>query len=207
MFGYVTDESSAVRTDPSMLAFAKPLSVLPSSGLRPRTQYSPDALGLLPAPTDPRLAVVAAPDRDRTGEAERVAAGYGAPAAQIADQGDAFLGNLHAQGWPAQTKTRGPGSGLGLAAFGRGNEGAQRGQVRGGGGRSLRVCGSHGVEHLLALDPHARRGLDAELHHVAAHLDHLDDDVGPERNLFAGLTGENKHRPSLPPDGPATGQR
>ncbi|GAA3672706.1 hypothetical protein GCM10023081_08800 [Arthrobacter ginkgonis] len=68
VFGYVTDETAAVRTDLSMAAFAKPLSVLPASGLRPKTQYSPDALGLLPAPADPRLAVVAVLHRDRTGE-------------------------------------------------------------------------------------------------------------------------------------------
>lgn len=64
-FGYLTDETVIV--DPSTLtvtAFPKPLSVLGASGRRPKTLHSPDALGLLPAPDEPRLHALLVLDRD-----------------------------------------------------------------------------------------------------------------------------------------------
>ena len=65
--GYVTDETAAALPDGRMLPFPKPLSALGPSGLRPKTQISPDELGLLHPPANPRLARIALLDRDRTG--------------------------------------------------------------------------------------------------------------------------------------------
>lgn len=54
--GYLSDETVAV--DPDSLTirpYPKPLSLLGPDGRRPKSQHSPDDLGLLPAPVNPRL--------------------------------------------------------------------------------------------------------------------------------------------------------
>lgn len=65
--GYVTDETAAVSADGSMVPFPKPLSALGTAGLRPKTQISPDEIGLLHPDAKPRLARIALLDRDRKG--------------------------------------------------------------------------------------------------------------------------------------------
>lgn len=65
--GYVTDETAAVSPDGSMIPFPKPLSVLGPAGLRPKTQISPNQIGLLHPEANPRLARITLLDRDRTG--------------------------------------------------------------------------------------------------------------------------------------------
>lgn len=64
--GYLSDETAAMLPDGRLLPFPKPLSALGPSGLRPKTQISPDELGLLQPPANPRLARIALLDRDRT---------------------------------------------------------------------------------------------------------------------------------------------
>ncbi len=62
-FGYVTDETAAIRLDGTLLPYPKPLSVL-VDGQGPKQQQSPSDLGLLAAPAAPWLAAVALLDRD-----------------------------------------------------------------------------------------------------------------------------------------------
>jgi hypothetical protein len=49
-YGYVTDETVAIRHDGSVVPYAKPLSVKQEAG-DPKRQVGPDELGLMPAPT------------------------------------------------------------------------------------------------------------------------------------------------------------
>ena len=72
-FGYVTDETVAVRDDGSVLAYPKPLSIVehPNEPNRKR-QEGPDALGLRPAPDELRLGPVVLLDRDPSVEAPTV---------------------------------------------------------------------------------------------------------------------------------------
>jgi hypothetical protein len=65
-FGYLTDETAAIRADGTLVPFPKPLSVL-VDGRRPKRQASPDELGLLPAPTEPWLAAIALLERTGAG--------------------------------------------------------------------------------------------------------------------------------------------
>ncbi|MDQ0868255.1 hypothetical protein QFZ70_000728 [Arthrobacter sp. V1I9] len=51
-YGYVTDETVAIRPDGSVIPYPKPLSVKQGPG-RPKRQVGPDELGLHPAPTKP----------------------------------------------------------------------------------------------------------------------------------------------------------
>lgn len=51
-YGYVTDETVAIRPDGSVVPYPKPLSVKQRPGT-PKRQVGPDELGLLPAPTRP----------------------------------------------------------------------------------------------------------------------------------------------------------
>ena len=63
-FGYLSDETIAI--DPGslrILPYPKPLSVLGQDGNRPKRQYSPDELGLLPAASHPVLGKIAVLNR------------------------------------------------------------------------------------------------------------------------------------------------
>lgn len=66
-FGYITDETAAFDTHRRLLSYAKPLSLLPASNRRPKTQYSPEELGLEIPSTEPYVAALAVLDRNRTG--------------------------------------------------------------------------------------------------------------------------------------------
>lgn len=65
-FGYVTDETAAVRPDGTLVPYPKPLSVL-DGGPPPKRQLSPTKLGLLTAPSTPWLAAIALLDRTGSG--------------------------------------------------------------------------------------------------------------------------------------------
>ncbi len=67
-FGYVTDETAAFGPDRRLHTYAKPLSLLPTSKQRPKTQYSPEDLDLRHSNVEPFVAAIAVLDRDRTGE-------------------------------------------------------------------------------------------------------------------------------------------
>lgn len=56
-FGYLSDETVAIRHDGTILPYPKPLSVL-RDGVRPKQQVAPSDLGLLEAPERPRLAAI-----------------------------------------------------------------------------------------------------------------------------------------------------
>lgn len=60
---YLTDETTSIDADLGVEVFAKPLSVL-VDGRRPKFQRSPDDLGLVPAVSPGRLAVLAVLQRD-----------------------------------------------------------------------------------------------------------------------------------------------
>lgn len=66
--GYVTDETATFGADRKLYPYAKPLSLLPTSKQRPKTQYSPEDLNLLQPDIEPYVAAIAILDRDRTGE-------------------------------------------------------------------------------------------------------------------------------------------
>lgn len=53
-YGYVTDETVAIRQDRTLVPYPKPLSVKQGPG-RPKEQVGPDELGLQPAPPNPFL--------------------------------------------------------------------------------------------------------------------------------------------------------
>lgn len=61
-YGYVTDETVAIRPDGSVIPYAKPLSVKRSPGI-PKQQVGPDALALLAAPSELLLRSVVLLDR------------------------------------------------------------------------------------------------------------------------------------------------
>ena len=64
--GYVTDETVIVNPATRVVTpFAKPLSLFVGSGTRPKTQFSPRELGLLPAPQDLTLHALTVLDRVR----------------------------------------------------------------------------------------------------------------------------------------------
>lgn len=62
-FGYVTDETVAVRADGAVLPYPKPLSVI-TDGEQHKQQHGPDELGLLPAPGQLTLRRVVLLERD-----------------------------------------------------------------------------------------------------------------------------------------------
>lgn len=66
-FGYVTDETVAVRDDAQVLPFPKPLSVI-IEGEDHKQQHGPDELGLLAAPEQPPLRLRRIVLLDRNGE-------------------------------------------------------------------------------------------------------------------------------------------
>lgn len=62
-YGYVTDEALAVRSDGSVSAYPKPLSVQVDH-MPFKEQWAADDLGLVPTPASPTLAGIAVLDRD-----------------------------------------------------------------------------------------------------------------------------------------------
>ncbi len=65
-FGYLSDETVAIRHDGTVLPYPKPLSVL-VDGRGPKRQESPSDLGLLVAPSRPWLKAIALLDRTGSG--------------------------------------------------------------------------------------------------------------------------------------------
>lgn len=61
-YGYVTDETVAIRPDGSVLPYPKPLSVKQGPG-QPKRQVGPDELGLQPAPAKPFIQSIVLLDR------------------------------------------------------------------------------------------------------------------------------------------------
>src|SRR5690242_6528238 len=51
--------------------------------------------------------------------------------------------------------------------------------------------------HLFAVHLDAAGCLDAQPHHVAAHVEHGDDDVVTDHHAFTGTSGQNEHKPLL----------
>ncbi|SCB75242.1 hypothetical protein GA0061083_0515 [Pseudarthrobacter enclensis] len=66
-YGYVTDETVAIRPDGSVLPYPKPLSIKQAPGL-PKQQVGPDALGLLEAPAQLQLRSIVLLDRVESAE-------------------------------------------------------------------------------------------------------------------------------------------
>lgn len=62
-YGYLTDETTGITPDGRILPYEKPLLLRTAEGM-PKRPFSPDELGLLPAPADPRLAALVILDRD-----------------------------------------------------------------------------------------------------------------------------------------------
>ncbi|QHC58697.1 hypothetical protein [Rathayibacter sp. VKM Ac-2760] len=60
---YLTDETTGITPDGRILPYEKPLLLRTAEGM-PKRPFSPDALGLLPAPAHPRLAALVILDRD-----------------------------------------------------------------------------------------------------------------------------------------------
>ncbi len=62
--GYLSDETAAIRADGTLIAHAKPLSVIPAPG-EPKVEFAPDEAGLLRPPAGPAwLAATLLLDRD-----------------------------------------------------------------------------------------------------------------------------------------------
>lgn len=64
-YGYVTDETVAIRPDGSVIPYPKPLSVKQGPG-KPKRQVGPDRLGLQPAPAKPFIQSIVLLDRVET---------------------------------------------------------------------------------------------------------------------------------------------
>ncbi|WP_354172940.1 hypothetical protein [Arthrobacter sp. UYEF36] len=62
-FGYITDETVAIRADGSVVPYPKPLSVKQAKPGAAKLQVGPDELGLKVAPDDPRIKAIALLDR------------------------------------------------------------------------------------------------------------------------------------------------
>ena len=62
-YGYLTDETTGITPDGRILPYEKPLLIRTAEGM-PKRPFSPDELGLLPAPAGPRLAALVILDRD-----------------------------------------------------------------------------------------------------------------------------------------------
>lgn len=62
-FGYITDETVAIRTDGTVVPYPKPLSVRQATPGAAKLQVGPDELGLLIAPDNPRLKAIVLLDR------------------------------------------------------------------------------------------------------------------------------------------------
>ncbi|WP_310057509.1 hypothetical protein [Arthrobacter ginsengisoli] len=62
-FGYITDETVAIRADGTVVPYPKPLSVKQAAPGAAKLQVGPDELGLLDAPANPCLRAIALLDR------------------------------------------------------------------------------------------------------------------------------------------------
>lgn len=63
--GYVSDETVVIEDDDTVTPYPKPLSLIREGGMpSSKGEHSPDELGLLPTPSNPRLAAVVLLDRD-----------------------------------------------------------------------------------------------------------------------------------------------
>lgn len=62
-FGYITDETVAIRADGSVVPYPKPLSVKQATPGAAKLQVGPDELGLHVAPGEPRITAIALLDR------------------------------------------------------------------------------------------------------------------------------------------------
>lgn len=67
-FGYITDETVAIRADGTVLPYPKPLSVKQAALGAPKLQVGPDELGLRAAPDNPRITAIALLDRVAGGD-------------------------------------------------------------------------------------------------------------------------------------------
>ena len=67
-FGYVTDETVAIRADGTIEPYPKPLSVKQTTTGAAKLQVGPDELGLKVAPEDPRITSIALLDRVTGGD-------------------------------------------------------------------------------------------------------------------------------------------
>lgn len=67
-FGYITDETVAIRVDGTVVPYPKPLSVKQGRPDDAKLQVGPDELGLQGAPDNPRIAAIALLDRIAGGD-------------------------------------------------------------------------------------------------------------------------------------------
>ncbi|MET4134204.1 hypothetical protein [Pseudarthrobacter sp. PvP090] len=67
-FGYITDETVAIRADGTVFPYPKPLSVKQATPGAAKLQVGPDELGLRVAPDNPRIAAIALLDRVAGGD-------------------------------------------------------------------------------------------------------------------------------------------
>ena len=67
-FGYITDETVAIRADGSVVPYPKPLSVKQTTPGAAKLQVGPDELGLKTAPDNPRITAIALLDRVAGGD-------------------------------------------------------------------------------------------------------------------------------------------
>lgn len=67
-FGYITDETVAIRADGTVLPYPKPLSVKQTEPGAAKLQVGPDELGLRAAPDNPRITAIALLDRVAGGD-------------------------------------------------------------------------------------------------------------------------------------------
>ena len=83
-FGYITDETVAIRRDGSVVPYPKPLSVKQATQGAAKLQVGPDELGLQVAPDNPRITAIALLDRVACG-------GYQVPAIERVPMMEAVL--------------------------------------------------------------------------------------------------------------------
>lgn len=67
-FGYITDETVAIRADGTVVPYPKPLSVKQATPGAAKLQVGPDELGLQVAPDNPRIKAIALLDRVADGD-------------------------------------------------------------------------------------------------------------------------------------------
>ena len=67
-FGYITDETVAIRADGTVVPYPKPLSVKQATPGAAKLQVGPDELGLQVAPDNPRITAIALLDRVAGGD-------------------------------------------------------------------------------------------------------------------------------------------
>lgn len=67
-FGYITDETVAIRLDGTVVPYPKPLSVKQATPGAAKLQVGPDELGLEAAPDNPRISAIALLDRIAGGD-------------------------------------------------------------------------------------------------------------------------------------------